>query len=59
MKHFIIGTSATIALILLFTAPSEPLVDDMYPTTRYERCMVLYGDTVDERLCEKEVQYSP
>ena len=54
MKHFIIGTSATIALILLFTAPSEPLVDDMYPTTRYERCMVLYGDTVDEKLCEKE-----
>ena len=54
MKHFIIGTSATIALILLFTAPSEPLVDDMYPTTRYERCMVLYGDTEKERLCDAD-----
>lgn len=54
MKHFIIRTSAAIALILLFTASLEPLVDDMYPTTRYERCMVLYGDTVDEKMCDKE-----
>ncbi len=41
-------------LCLLLSAPPEPVVDDMYPTTRYERCMVLYGDTVDEKLCDKE-----
>lgn len=54
MNNFTIGTSATIVSILLLTAPSEPVVDDMYPTTRYERCMVLYGDTVDDNLCDKE-----
>ena len=40
-------------LALASIAP-EPSIDDTYPTTRYERCMVLYGDTVDEKLCEKE-----
>ena len=45
-------------LALASIAP-EPSIDDTYPTTRYERCMVLYGDTVDEKLCEKEAQYSP
>ena len=45
---------ATVSLIMVLFSPPEPLVDDMYPTTRYERCMVLYGDTVDEKLCDKE-----
>ena len=45
---------ATVSLIMVLFSPPEPLVDDMYPTTRYERCMVLYGDTEKERLCDAD-----
>lgn len=55
----IIVVLVVVALIMVLMAPSEPHVDDMYPTTRYERCMVLYGDTVDERLCDKESKTPP
>jgi hypothetical protein len=41
--------------VLLTSLSEEPEVGDAYPTTRYEKCMVLYGDTVDESLCDEEL----
>lgn len=40
-------------LALASIAP-EPPMGDTYPTTRYEKCMVLYGDTEKERLCDAD-----
>ena len=42
-------------VLALNSIPPEPLTGDTYPTTRYEKCMVLYGDTESEKLCDEEV----
>jgi hypothetical protein len=51
-KQFL-GLTVFLLLVAILGDP-EPSDDDMYPTTRYERCMVLYGDTDKECLCDKE-----
>jgi hypothetical protein len=49
----LLGLTVFLSLVAILGDP-EPSDDDMYPATRYERCIVLYGDTVDEKLCDKE-----
>jgi len=54
MNPYIFGVCVALFVMASLKWSPEPSVDDMYPATRYERCMVLYGGTVDEKLCDKE-----
>lgn len=42
-----------LAVLLLLLDGNEPEIVDQYPTTKYERCMVLYGDTDQEKECDE------
>jgi hypothetical protein len=47
----------TILITLTLTACQlEPDLTDQTPSTKYERCLVLYGDTEKEKECD---QYKP
>ena len=41
-------------VLALNSIAPEPPMGDTYPTTRYEKCMVLYGDTESEKLCDAD-----
>jgi hypothetical protein len=44
----------TILITLTLTACQlEPDLTDQYPITKYDKCLVLYGDTEQEKECDQ------
>jgi hypothetical protein len=40
-------------LIIAWSLTPEPDLTDQTPSTKYERCLVLYGDTEQEKECDQ------